>query len=220
MVNRDDVLSGIRKPGVQLVLVTLAAIGAIAWQSTRVQDFVDLWLTADQQGRLAVADRDWDRAVEVFEDPAWKGVAAYRGGMYEASAAAFGRIASAEGYFNRGDALMKGRDYRNAIKAFELAVDADPGWVEAQENLELARYTLEYIERTREQSDIGEQEDMRADDYEFDNVDDRGQKIEITRDTAIGLDSAEKWMRAVDTDTADFLRTRFQLEAARREAAP
>jgi len=210
----------VRRPGVQLALVTLAAIAALAWQSTRVRDFVDLWLTADQQGRLAVRDRDWDRAVEAFEDPAWKGVAAYRGGMYEVSADAFGRIATAAGYFNRGDALMKGRDYRNAISAFELAVAEAPDWVDAQEHLELARYTLDYLERSREQSDIGEQPDMDADDYEFDNEDERGREIEIDRNSAIGLESAEKWMRAVDTDTADFLRTRFELEAARREAPP
>lgn len=210
----------LRRPGVQLAFVTIAAIGTLIWQSTRVRDFVDLWLTADQQGRLAVRARDWDRAVETFDDPAWKGVAAYRGGLYEASAEAFGRIASADGYFNRGDALMKARDYRNAISAFELAVAEAPDRVEAQENLELARYTLDYIERTREQSDTGEQQDLDADDYEFDNEDDRGQEIEIDRNSAIGLESAEKWMRSVDTDTADFLRTRFQLEAARRESPP
>lgn len=204
--------------GAQLALATLVALGVLAWQSTRVQSFADLWLTKDQQGMLAFRDRDWDRAVETFGDPAWAGTAAYRGGMYEASAQAFGRIATAEGYFNRGDALMKGRDYRNAIRSFELAVAEAPDWVEAQENLELARYTLDYLERAREQEDIGQQEDMGADDVKFDNEEERGQEIEITRDSRLDVGSAEKWMRSVDTKTADFLRTRFAIELQRSDA--
>jgi Ca-activated chloride channel family protein len=205
--------------GAQLALATLVALGVLAWQSTRVQDFADLWLTKDQQGMRAFANRDWDRAVETFEDPAWLGTAAYRGGMYEAAAQAFGRIATAEGYFNRGDALMKSRDYRNAIRSFELAVAAAPEWTEAQENLALARYTLDYIEEAREQSDTGDESEMSADEFEFDNEEQRGTEIEITRDSTLDLRSAEKWMRSVDTDTADFLRTRFAIELQRRDGS-
>ncbi|MGD8808163.1 MAG: tetratricopeptide repeat protein [Gammaproteobacteria bacterium] len=219
MVSRSRAPKLARNPGVQLALVTLAAMLVLAYQTTRVQDFVDLWLTADQQGWLAMRDREWETAVNRFENPGWQGVAAYRGGLYEASADSFGRIATAEGHFNRGVALVRGRDYRNAISAFELALEAAPDWLEAQENLELARYVLEYLERTREQSDTGQQEDLGPDDIRFDNEDQRGQEVEIDRSSTIGLESAEKWMRSVDTDTADFLRSRFQLEA-RRAAAP
>lgn len=201
--------------GAQLAIATLGALALLAWQSTRVQDFADLWLTKDQQGMRAFAERDWDRAVETFEDPAWLGTAAYRGGMYEAAAESFGRVASAEGFFNRGDALMKARDYRNAIKSFELAVAQAPEWAEAQDNLALARYTLDYIEKAREQSDTGDESEMSADDFTFDNEEQRGKEIEITRDSTLDLRSAEKWMRSVDTETADFLRTRFAIELQR-----
>ncbi|HBQ41418.1 MAG TPA: VWA domain-containing protein, partial [Halieaceae bacterium] len=60
--------------------------------------------------------------------------------------------------------------------------------------------------------------ELGADDYVFDNEDERGREMEITRESTIGLESAEKWMRSVNTDTADFLRTRFALEQSRREA--
>jgi Ca-activated chloride channel family protein len=217
MVSRNTGIWRLDGLGMQLLLATVVAVLILAWQSTRVSGFTDLWLTADQQAMLAFDDRDWVRAVEAFDDPGWKGVAAYRGGKYEVAAQAFGRIASAEGYFNRGDALMKGREYRNAVKAFELAVQAAPDWTEAQENLEVAKYTVAYIERTREQSDTGEQPDLGADDYAFDNEEDRGSEVEISRESTVELQSAEKWMRSVDTETSDFLRTRFQLEASRAQ---
>ena len=44
----------------------------------------------------------------------------------------------------------------------------------------------------------------------------RGAETKVSRESAVEAQSAEKWMRTVDTDTADFLRSRFMLESARR----
>jgi Ca-activated chloride channel family protein len=111
---------------------------------------------------------------------------------------------------------MKAFEYRKAIPAYELAVEEAPDWTEAQENLDLARYTLEYIERSREQSDTGEESGIGADDIVYDNTSERGAETKVSRESAVEAQSAEKWMRTVDTDTADFLRSRFMLESARR----
>ena len=110
---------------------------------------------------------------------------------------------------------MKGREYGKAITAYEQAVADAPNWLEANENLQLARHVLDYIERVREQSDTGDETELGADDYVFDNTRDRGVEIEITQESTIELESAEKWMRSVDTQTRDFLRSRFLLEAVR-----
>jgi len=201
-----------------LILVSLLAAIAFAWQFSRVGDFELLWLTPDQQARRAYEGLEFKEAYEQFEDPAWKGVAAYDSGLYEESAAAFGRIPTAIGFYNRGNAFMKARDYGKAIVAYEQAVAEAPDWVEARENFELATYTLEYIERVREQSDTGDESELSADDYVFDNTKDRGLEVEITQQSTIELESAEKWMRGVDTETSEFLRTRFLLEATREGA--
>ena len=201
--------------GTQILLVTSGAVVALLVLSARAGNVASLWLTPDQQGRLAYEQREFSEAAERFEDPMWTGRAAYAAGQYEAAAGAFGRIPTAEGFFNRGDALMKAFDYGNAIAAYEQAVVEAPDWPEANENLELARYVLEYIERSREQSDTGEQSELGADDVVFDNTGERGQEIVITEQSTIELESAEKWMRSVDTEARDFLRTRFALEASR-----
>ena len=197
------------------VIVTLGAGGLLVWQMMQVGDFTSLWLTPDQQARRAYEGLEFREAYERFEDPAWKGVAAYDSGLYEESAAAFGRIASAEGFYNRGNAFMKSGAYAKAIVAYEQAVAEAPDWGEAKENLELAIYTLEYIERVREQSDTGDESELSADEYVFDNTKERGLEVEITQQSTIELESAEKWMRGVDTETRDFLRSRFLLEATR-----
>ncbi len=114
---------------------------------------------------------------------------------------------------------MKAFDYGKAIAAYELAVAEAPDWQEAADNLELARYVLDYIQDAREQSDTGDETELGADDYKFDNTQERGREMTVTNESTIELESAEKWMRSVDTETADFLRIRFALEAS-REAAP
>lgn len=199
----------------QLASVTLVALLALAYMRGADGQFIDLWLTPDQQGRLAYESLDFQAASDLFESPAWKGVAEFRSGRYIDAAATFGRIDSAVGFFNRGNAFLRGREYRKAITAYETAVADAPDWVEAQENLDLARYTLDYIERSREQGDTGEERGIGADEIVYDNESKRGSDTEVTPETAVRAESAEKWMRSVDTKTADFLRSRFLLEASR-----
>ena len=207
----------LRRPALPFAVVTAVALLVLLREAMSVQTFVDLWLTRDQQGARLFRDRDYLPALERFDDAAWQGAAAYRGGKYKAAAEAFGRVATAEGFYNRGNALYKGRDYRAAVSAFEQAVRLAPDWSLARENLALARWTRDYIERQREESDTGDESDLSADDVTFDNDEDRGKAMEITRDSTIERQSAEKWMRTVDTRTADFLRTRFEIEMLRRE---
>ncbi len=154
-----------------------------------------------------------------WTDPMWRGTALYAAGRYPEAADAFGRLPTAQGFYNRGNAFMKAFDYGKAIAAYELAVAEAPDWQEAADNLELARYVLDYIQDAREQSDTGDETELGADDYKFDNTQERGREMTITNESTIELESAEKWMRSVDTETADFLRIRFALEAS-REAAP
>ena len=199
-------------PTQALGITTLAVLG-IFILSARQGSFLDLWLTADQQAQLAFEDKAYQQAAETFIDPAWQGIANYRNGAYAEAAEAFARVGTAEGFFNRGNAFMKGFEFSKAITAYEQAVADAPDWLEAQENLALARHTLDYVEDAREQGSTGK---LEADDVVYDNERNRGQETTVDRESALEAASAEKWMRSVDTQTADFLRSRFQLEAIRR----
>jgi len=198
--------------------VTVVAAAVLFWMKGPEGQAIDLFVTADQQGRWLFEKLEFFDAADKFEDAAWKGTVQYRSGQYPAAAETFGRIAGAEGFYNRGNAFMRAFEYRPAIKSYELAVAEAPGWVEARENLELARYTVDYIERAREASDTGEESGIGADDIVYDNTSERGADTEVTRESAVEAQSADKWMRSVDTETADFLRSRFQLEASREGA--
>jgi len=199
----------------QAAMATAVAASVLAYLLPAGGTFVDLWLSPDQQGRRLFEAREYEAAAERFENLGWRANAQYRAGDYAEAASTWSRVANAEGFFNRGNAHMRAFEYRLAIGAYELAVAEAPEWQEAQENLMLARYTLEYIERSREQSDTGEERGIGADDVVYDNTGERGAETEVTRESAVEAQSAEKWMRSVDTKTADFLRSRFLLEASR-----
>jgi len=201
-------------PMKQFGMVNVLGLAILIVLGVRSGGFISLWLTPDQHGRWLYEHLEFSQAMDQFEDPMWKGRAGYAAGRYIESADAFGRVPSAQGFFNRGNAFMRGREYAKAIISYEQAVAEAPKWVEAIENLELSRYVLEYIERTREQSDTGDETELSADDFKFDNTGKKGLEMVITEQSTLEMESAEKWMRGVDSKTSDFLRTRFFLEAA------
>ena len=199
-----------------------AAVAALAFlsapQPARADGVADWFFTPEQQGRLAYQRKDYAHAAELFTDPLWRGYALYRDGQYEAAAQVLSRVDTAEAAFIQGMADIKSRSYRDGVRAFEMALERDPDYPNAAENLAVAREIVDYIERVQEQSDTGEEEG--ADDVVFDNENDRGAEtqMEVPQEAGAGLMTTEQWMNTVDTRTGDFLRQRFAIEAARRDA--
>lgn len=182
----------------------------------RADGIADWLLTPDQQGRLAYDDREFAEAGVLFEDPMWKGYALYRAGKYSEAAKVFARMPTADSAFAQGVAHVKGREYHDGIAAFEKALQRNPGNQIIARNLAIAHAVLAYVERVREQSDTREGSEG-ADDVVFDKEAGRGVKASISERDQMKIQTAEQWMRTVDTRTADFLRLRFALEAAKSE---
>jgi Ca-activated chloride channel family protein len=110
-------------------------------------------------------------------------------------------------------ARIRSRDYRESIAAFETALARNPASPAAARTLDIARAILAYVETTREDSGT-EEGSEGADDVAFDNDVARGAETVVDAGVQMKMETAEQWMRSVDTRTADFLRTRFSLEAA------
>jgi len=193
-----------------------AAAVSLSASEARADGWRDWFLTADQQAQMAFRTRDFSEAARLFEDPEWKAYALLRSGQYEAAAEAYAWQESSEAAVGEGLALIRSRKYRAAVAAFEKAVERDPENGAARHNLALAIHILDYVETTREQSDTGEASGIGADDVVFDNDAGRGTDSEAAQPAGdIMPETADTWMRGVDTRTGDFLRSRFALEAAR-----
>lgn len=207
--------------GWTMTLGFICIVGSIgvAPQAAHADGFarrVEGWfLTADQQGRLAFEDGRFEEAAERFEDPMWMGYALSFLGRYDEAADVFTRVATADAAFAEGVARVKGREYRPGITAFEKALQRDPEHAAAARNLEVAKAILAYLEKKREESDTGSGSEG-ADEVVFDKESEGGLTTIVTEKVRLKIESAEQWMRTVETRTADFLSLRFALEVARK----
>lgn len=195
--------------------LAVLATGLSTPQTARADGIADWFWTPDQQGRRAFEARDYDRAAALFEDPMWRALALFRDGQYEAAAEAYATLDSAEAAFGEGMARLRNREYRAGVRAFEHALELRPDYPEAAQNLEVAQAIVALVESTQSQSDTGENTGIGADDVVMDNESGLGEQTEVERSGAgDGVQSAEEWMRSVDTDVSDFLATRFRVESA------
>ena len=147
-------------------------------------------------------------------DPEWRAAALLRAGQYAEAAALLAPIQTATAQYDRGTALARGRDYPGAAAAFEAALALDPGDAAAAHNLDVTRRIIAYLTEARQDEDEEEGAEP-PDDTVVDLTGDQGRPARIDAELQLSEDAAEDWMRGVETKPADFLKSRFAVEAAR-----
>jgi Ca-activated chloride channel family protein len=193
---------------IRWVSVLLIALGAGASEA-RAADLLGPWLTPDQQGRFYFQRGDYTRAAAHFADPAWKGVALYRAGQFAEAIDAFALVNTPESYFNQGNALAHLGKYPQAVKSYQKALEGRPGWPEAKRNLELVQKLIPPPKK----EDYGEATTLGADQIKFDEM---GKKGKLGSTGLSAEQTAEMWMRNIQTSPAELLQRKFALEDALR----
>ena len=107
---------------------------------------------------------------------------------------------------------MRGRDYQGAVAAFEAALALDPANAAAAHNLDVTKRIIAYLTEAREAEDQ-EAGTEPPDDTVEDLTGDEGKRVRIDAGSQLSEDAADEWMRAVETKPADFLKSRFAIEA-------
>lgn len=143
-------------------LLVLLPIVFILPPNAKASFWEDLWQRRDQQGQQALQAEQAAQAAQLFDTPDWQGVAHYRAGDYEAAAQSFAQVDSANGHYNRGNALAKMGDLQAALRAYTAALEKNPQHQQAQENKALIEKLLEQQkeqpkEQQQENSQQGEQ---------------------------------------------------------------
>jgi len=184
-------------------------------------EWSDLWFTPDQQGQQLMDKGEYQKAAGKFTTPESTGAALFLAGDFEKAASVFGRSASAEAHYNRGNANIMLGDYEAAIDAYQSALSRRPDWPEAEQNLQIA--TLRKQAMARPDDDHGGTGGMlEADEYVFDleggENKSSGEQVIDAADQQLGEDAMRAmWLRKVETRPADFLAVRFSYQLATRE---
>ncbi|MEM5433133.1 VWA domain-containing protein [Cupriavidus oxalaticus] len=182
-------------------------------EAPRAWRFVDLWFTHDQQGRRAFERGDFAAAAALFDDPMWRGVAQYRAGQYAQAVQSFALVDSPESDFNQGDALARLGKYKDAAARYRQALKRRPQWPAAAANLALMEKLAAKAEKPKEGE---ESPDIKPDAVKYDSEsrppEGEGKKLEMG-----AVESAETWMRAIQTTPTELLQRKFALQQSQAQ---
>lgn len=117
--------------------------------------FDGLWLRDDQRAERLLRDGQPLEAARLFSDPQRQGHALLLGGAYADAAERFALGDTAADHYNRGNALARAERLRDALHAYDLALERDPA-------LEQARYNRELVEDLLRQRQDGNEPERDA----------------------------------------------------------
>jgi len=187
--------------------------------SAKAANFIDWWLTPDQQGRLYFEREDYQKSSRAFVDTRWKALSFYRAKEYGPAADFFARLDTAEGFFYVGNSYARAEKLPEAIEAYKKALEEKPDFSEAAFNLDWVTGLWELDQKKYDDAG-GTDGQLGADKVVIDDKA-KNAKSEMSTEQALqetGLSDAEireMWMRRVQTTPGDFLRLKFQSQANR-----
>jgi Ca-activated chloride channel family protein len=170
----------------------------------------DAFLTPDQQGRWAYEHKRYPEAAALFQDPYWKGRAAYDAGDYRRALDAFAKLDTPEGYFYLGNTQARLRSYDAALAAYDQALRLRPEFPEARGNRELVAKLQAAIESEQQDDDT-----QKPDEVSLDNKKGAGKMTQVTVSQA---SSDDVWLRNLSLSPGGFLKQKFAIEDARKAA--
>jgi Ca-activated chloride channel family protein len=137
-----------------------ASLGLLLWLgsgSTSVQaaSLTDWFQRSDQQAARTFAEGDPAGAADLFDDPAWQGVARYRAGDYAGAVESLTSLEGATSRYNLGNALAHAGRLEEALEAYDRTLEIEPEHEDAIHNREL-------VERLLEQQPPPEQESQSS----------------------------------------------------------
>ena len=123
----------------------------------------DLWLRTDQQAEKLFQEGAEKEAAQLFENPEWKGTAAYRTGDYEKAIEEFSRKDRPLANFNRGNSLAFAGRLEEALAAYEKVLAENPKHEDALFNHDLIEKILQEQQKKQQnkKADKGKENEQR-----------------------------------------------------------
>lgn len=185
---------------------TAALILGVGLQPTPAQAnaLSDAFFTRDQQGRWAFEHQHFPAAASLFEDPYWKGIAAYNAADFDLALASFAQLDTPQAYFYLGNIYVRRFKFDQAIAAYTRALALQPKFPEASANLALAQALLKDTDSAEQNTP-----EVKPDQIKLDLQPGKGQSKPLqTRQAA----SDQQWLENLTTSPANFLRQKFSLQ--------
>jgi|TARA_B110000908_G_scaffold75273_1_gene90655 Ca-activated chloride channel family protein len=174
-----------------LVAVLLLPL-AFNTQPAQAFEWKDLWKTPNQRAAEALSRGDYETAQDLFEDPMWRGSAAYKAGDFEQATTSFLNNDTAQGHYNRGNALAQDGDLQGAIDAYDRALSLDPDMQDAIANRALVEQLKDQQQDQDQQNQQSQDQDQEQQDQEQQNQDSSGQDQEQKNQDSQSQDQSQQ----------------------------
>ncbi|MEE4144132.1 MAG: VWA domain-containing protein [Halieaceae bacterium] len=189
--------------------------------------FADLWLTADQQGRLLMQAGEYRAAAARFEEPMWKGLAYYYAEDFMLAAEYFSRSDSDDALFDEANARAHARDYVRAANRYDRLLERNPDYPGASRNRQRVQELIDEINRLSESQQAepgvsGEDKELGSDDAipaqgAEEITWEQAETVTLTADEILAdPGTAEMWLRSVQQDPSNFLAIKFGMQLQRQ----
>ncbi|XXD10157.1 VWA domain-containing protein [Klebsiella sp. R445] len=200
-----------RHLSVAAVLLPLV-LGASLWMPPAKADWNHLWWTPDQLGQKALDKKEYLAAGNLYQDNYRKGRALYQAKEYQAAAAAFRNVNTAQGNFYLANSLVQMQQFQAALHYYQQALSLDPSMKEAETNARTVRAMLEEMRKkqgTRQKAD-------NHTNFSFMKIEQQHAKSNTEKPGAAkNMNDSElnSWMKEVNTSPKEMLKSLFILQS-------
>lgn len=203
---------------VVIVVVSCAGYSSNSYASS--MEWLDVWLTKDQQGQRLFDQQQYGRAANTFQEPYRKATAYYLSGDYVSAQQYYLRVDTVNARLGAAASLAHQREYMAARQLYREILLEAPGNETALHNLKLMEAIIKHINEFSEgQFNSGEMESSQELGDQPQTAEGVTQELDPTlikeqKLTAEQLlsnaDAHEKWMKRVGSDLSVFVAYKFQ----------
>jgi len=208
-------------------ILWLAVLSALtAFIILKPSDFIDLWLTKDQQGQLLFNAGHYEQASKTFNNVHWLAFSAYGNQDYETAATFYSQFNNKESLLAQANALAHGRHYLKARNLYQDILDQYPNYSATEENRDLIQAIIDEVNLLSESQKAEQGESIKelgdepqtGDGAEKQEA--RSQEVEQLNAEQLLLDPNlnEMWLRQVQKDPDRFLSQKFHFQQEKMKA--
>ncbi len=129
----------------------------------------DLWKSQNQQAQKDFSQQNYQQAAEQFDNPQWKAAAQYKAGEYQQATETLQDEQSADGLYNKGNALAKAGNLPDALKAYDQSLQKEPNNSDAKYNKEQVEKALEQQKKDQQDQENKDNKDSEKKESEEDS---------------------------------------------------
>jgi len=211
------------------VVITLFIITAGIFAYVKPQQFVDLWLTRDQQGQVLFNIGNYQQASTTFKSTHWQAYSSYGAQQYKNAATLYGQFTGIDSQIAKANALAHAREYVNARNLYQKILTLTPDNKAANTNIVIVQAIIDEVNRlsASQRAEQGESSKELGDEPQTGDGAERqeapkGQEIEQLSAEELLLDPSlnEMWLRQVQKNPANFLSQKFYLQQEMKSQVP